>query len=70
MGFPDSGRTEENDVFTSVNESKCRQLLNQLFVDRRLKGKIKSLDGLDVWKAGEAHQRLGRSLFGGLGLLR
>ena len=52
MGLAYAGRAEEDDVFAVRDEPTLGQLLDSLLVDRRLKGEVERLQGLDVGELG------------------
>src|SRR3954467_11046423 len=46
MSFPDSGRSEQNDVLLVLEKAQAGQFPNLALVNRRLKGKVKLIQPL------------------------
>jgi hypothetical protein len=55
MGLPDTGRAQEDHVFLALEEAELMETLDLLSLDRRLKGEIELVHGLDRRQARGAH---------------
>ena len=68
MGLADAGRTEEDDVFSPLDEAELVEALHLLATERRLEGKIKLGEPLDGGQPTGAHRGLQASVVAQLNL--
>jgi hypothetical protein len=55
MGFPNTGRAEQQDILGMSDKAHGGEVPDRAFIDRGLKGKVKLIQGLVKREAGLTH---------------